>query len=473
MDGDRTDADICFNRSYNGLRLVMLLRSAYRRRGPRRMPISVSPKSLLAAFDARWPGGRRRAGSIGLAVTLEVILLLVLLTLGSRSKVDPPRGETISTFDVREQSPRPEEVADQPPTAQADRPSPLTPPPKAVPSPSPLQMPPALVLPRPLTTPVPPAPAQPVPATPTTPKITAVMRSDMAAARGPQGSAGAPGDSQRIAGSGPNGEPLYRAQWYREPSPDELTGYLDDVAPPAWALINCQTQPQFRVDRCVLVDEYPQGANMGRSVLAAAWQFRIRPPRVGGKVLAAAWVRIRIDYTVRRAKLLTRDDLGPMRSRCGECSAPSHRTADCCPGPKLTVRVHRREICRGNANIVERGISPLQQVDSQDDVPWSIEPTDGIAPEKRVLDRIEETDVEEVDAEPEPRPRGARRIVARKPEDRCLPADRHVARRIDQDQCSRSSHSQELECANVECRQADRSANWIAVPAYPIPDEST
>ena len=126
------------------------------------------------------------------------------------------------------------------------------------------------------------------------------MRSDMAAARGPQGSAGAPGDSQRIAGSGPNGEPLYRAQWYREPSPDELTGYLDDVAPPAWALINCQTQPQFRVDRCVLVDEYPQGANMGRSVLAAAWQFRVRPPRVGGKVLVGEWVRIRIDYTVRR-----------------------------------------------------------------------------------------------------------------------------------------------------------------------------
>lgn len=264
------------------------------------MPPALSPTSLIAAFDARWPEGRRRAGSIGLAVALEVILLLVLLTLGVRSKVEPPRGETITTFDVREQSPRPEEPANQPPAAAPDRPSPLTPPPQVPPSPSPVQTPPALVLPRPLTTPTPPAPPQPAPAAPTTPKITAVMRSDMATAPGPQGSAGAPGDSQRIAGSGPNGEPLYRAQWYREPSHDELTGYLDDVAPPAWALINCQTQPQFRVDHCVLVDEYPQGANMGRSVLAAAWQFRVRPPRVGGKVLVGEWVRIRIDYAVRR-----------------------------------------------------------------------------------------------------------------------------------------------------------------------------
>ena len=265
------------------------------------MPPAFSPKSLIAAFDARWPEGRRRAGSIGLAIALEVILLLVLLTLGARSKVEQPRGETVTTFDVRERSPEPEqEEASPQPAAQPPRPSPLTPPPQVEPPPSPVQTPPALALPRPLTTPAPPAAAQPAPATPSAPKITAVIRSDMATARGPQGSAGAPGDSQRIAGSGPNGEPLYRAQWYREPSRDELTGYLDDVAPPAWALINCQTQPQFRVDHCVLVDEWPQGANMGRSVLAAAWQFKVRPPRVGGKVLVGEWVRIKIDYTIER-----------------------------------------------------------------------------------------------------------------------------------------------------------------------------
>lgn len=265
------------------------------------MALAPAFQSLIAAFDARWPEGRRRAGSIGLAVTLEVILLLVLLTLGVRSRVEQPRGEAVATFDVRERSPEPEqEEAGLKAAAQPPRPSPLTPPPQPVPPPSPVQTPPVLVLPRTSTTPAPTQSAQPVPTVSAAPKITAVMRSDMADARGPKGGAGTTGDSQRIAGSGPNGEPLYRAQWYREPSRDELTGYLDDVAPPAWALINCQTQPQFRVDRCVLVDEWPQGSNMGRSVLAAAWQFRVRPPRVGGKVLVGEWVRIRIDYEVMR-----------------------------------------------------------------------------------------------------------------------------------------------------------------------------
>ena len=43
-----------------------------------------------------------------------------------------------------------------------------------------------------------------------------------------------PGDSQRIAGSGPNGEPLYAARWYREPTNGELAGYLSTASGPGW-----------------------------------------------------------------------------------------------------------------------------------------------------------------------------------------------------------------------------------------------
>jgi protein TonB len=109
-----------------------------------------------------------------------------------------------------------------------------------------------------------------------------------------------PGDSQRIAGSGPNGEPLYAARWYREPTNGELAGYLSTASGPGWGLINCQTAPQFRVENCVLVDEWPSGSQIGRAVLAAAWQFKVRPPQIGGQPQVGEWVRIRIDYDLRR-----------------------------------------------------------------------------------------------------------------------------------------------------------------------------
>ena len=50
---------------------------------------------------------------------------------------------------------------------------------------------------------------------------------------------------------------------------------------------------------CVALDESP-GSRLNRAMLAASGQFKVRPPRLGGRSLVGSWVRIRIDYTVRR-----------------------------------------------------------------------------------------------------------------------------------------------------------------------------
>lgn len=112
------------------------------------------------------------------------------------------------------------------------------------------------------------------------------------------GNAGAAGDSAP-AGSGPHGEPLYAAEWYREPRQSELDFYLPKTGIPAgsWAEIACQTIARFHVDNCVALADSPPGSRLARAIEAAGWQFLVRPPRVGGRSMVGAWVRIRIDFT--------------------------------------------------------------------------------------------------------------------------------------------------------------------------------
>lgn len=255
-----------------------------------------SPNAMfwLDALDARWPGLRRRSGPIALTLIIEIILLLMLLSLGAGGGQSEPLGQIVTTFDaVRDDAPVPEQPPVDPAAAARAQPAQtVQAPPSALPSPLPIALPRA-------PNPPPVAPPAEAPPSPSPAKIRAVIRSDMAGNRGPADT-GNPGDSQRIAGSGPNGEPLYAAQWYREPTDDEYGGYFSRVSGSAWALINCRTEPQFRVDHCVLVDEWPDRSGVGSAVLAMAWQFRVRPPRVGGRSLVGEWVRIRIEYTIRR-----------------------------------------------------------------------------------------------------------------------------------------------------------------------------
>ncbi len=111
------------------------------------------------------------------------------------------------------------------------------------------------------------------------------------------GSIGAGRDSASSGRKGPGGETLYNAEWYRKPTDAELAFYLPKNKPSiGWGLIACRTIENFQVDDCSELDESPPGSGLARAVRQAAWQFRVRPPRIGGRPQVGEWVSIRIEY---------------------------------------------------------------------------------------------------------------------------------------------------------------------------------
>ena len=258
--------------------------------------LSADPIPVAPPWYAR-EDVRRRLAALGFVLLLHLGLALLFLSLAPpifRQKAADLVEFSFITEAVTEQAAEPEQTQttkakpETTPEPQVEQPPvpPATPPAVVVAETRPVDPP---IIPPPETSTAlaaPPAPPSP-PARP--PRV-----------YGPPNDGPKPQpDSVRVEGTGPNGEPLYAAQWYREPYDEELRGYLSTARGPGWGLVACRTAPNYRVEDCVIVGEYPTGSGIANSVHAAAWQFRVRPPRVGGRDQVGQWVRIRIDYEQR------------------------------------------------------------------------------------------------------------------------------------------------------------------------------
>jgi protein TonB len=248
----------------------------------------TSPRALWVPDWLQTEFGRRATG-LTVALLLELLLLLALLSLSWSA--EPPE-ETqftevdLSAQDYAEPQPAPEPEQPQPRQESEPTPQPIEP---VVPVLQP-QPTPAIVIP------LPEAPPAPKPeATPPPPRRPGVV---LGPAQGPPNTGKSPtsDDSQRV-GTAPNGEPLYAARWYREPG-EEIRGFFSDASP-GTGVIACRTVPNFYVTDCVALGETP-GSMLNRSMLAASGNFRVRPAQIGGRVLVGSWVRIRYVLTVRR-----------------------------------------------------------------------------------------------------------------------------------------------------------------------------
>ena len=228
------------------------------------------------------PRLRSRLGALGLSVALVAVLILALLKLGVVTL--PPRARTTS-FALFPTGEKGAATVRQRPAARATQRAQEL----------------AAVTPPPLPPPVVKVPAK-------TPAVTLSHDEFAATDIGamPKGASGGGSDSgaDSVAvygpGEGPGGARLYKAEWYREPPAGALALYLPGGPQPGWALIACRTAPSYRVENCRELDESPHGSGLARALRQAAWQFQVRPPRLGGKALIGAWVSIRFDFTENR-----------------------------------------------------------------------------------------------------------------------------------------------------------------------------
>lgn len=245
----------------------------------------MQPAAVPHAYSSRG-SLRSRIGSALLALVVAVLVVLGLILSGIIPPVFVPVASSLSTFEVRGGSEK-REATQQPKQAAA----------KAAARTNPR---------RPTAIEPPPKPVVPMPAIRPVPDMIELSKDDFAASdigkiKGTAPVAGA-ADANATAdsraaygpGAGPGGKTLYAAEWFREPTRQELAFYMPPRAQEGWGLIACRTIERNHVDNCRVLGETP-GSGIGSGLRQAAWQFLVLPPRINGRPQVGAWVRIRFD----------------------------------------------------------------------------------------------------------------------------------------------------------------------------------
>ncbi|PTD21662.1 hypothetical protein [Sphingomonas fennica] len=241
----------------------------------------------------------RRAGALFVAIAANVLLVVMLIRIAAMppsEPTEPTKPLTVELLPDTSTSSTPSKAAEKKRSAEAA--SQRSRAPRAVPVPTPTQPPPAQAL----------GPLKMLILTPEEfaasdiSKLPSHTEGRATADASTAGSGAGQDSSSDGPGSGPNGERLYNAEWYRPPTNAELNYYLPANAPRVGTgLIACRTAPNYRVEDCREIADAPPGSGLARAIRQAAWQFRVLPPRIGGRPMVGAWVRIRIDFTERGA----------------------------------------------------------------------------------------------------------------------------------------------------------------------------
>lgn len=239
---------------------------------------------------------RRRGLGLAIALLLEALFIIAILSLSMHS-AGPDAGKSgLSTFSLNAES-------DSKSADKSETETPVTKEQQRNFNPP---------IPKPLLPPV-----NPVKAPPPSPDFIKVSKSEFdamdlsklptsgSAGSGDSKGSGAGTKGQMGPGLGPGGAQLYPVAWLREPYDAELAPYLAaarSVPNGATADIACKMAEHNRVENCQIIGENPRGTGLAQALRKAAWQFLVKPPRIDNKPQLGVWVRIHFDFGVKEVE---------------------------------------------------------------------------------------------------------------------------------------------------------------------------